>query len=89
MSTQLMTHTQQAVILSLNVITQDDTGTKLEPIPLIRLTRIIFMLWSIRQSINRQRLKLATIADGITTNFLNGCEIFYIATNAIAWGVRL
>ncbi len=78
MTRGLLTHSQQAYVLSLNIITHDHTGYALTTIPLVRLTSLIFCIWSILQTTIRLWLTLKTFPNPV----LNFCEWFYLQVEA-------
>ena len=79
MNRHIVTHTQQAVVLSLNIITEDNTGISLQTIPLVRMTTIIFVIFSLLQTVSRFWLKIQTLPH----TFLNFCEWFYLLVEAV------
>jgi hypothetical protein len=86
MSYQLMKHTQIMVNLSLNVVTKKDNREQLTTWTLVRLTGLIFWLWSLGQAISWQWYGLHRAVDGIEESILIFCEIFYLATSVIFRG---
>lgn len=83
MTRQLLTHSQQAYVLSLSIITHDNTGYVLNTIPLFRLTGLIFLIWSILQTVTRLWLTLKTLVHTATQAALSFCETFYLLVNAL------
>lgn len=72
MSKALMTHTQRAFVLSINIVTEKDNSFYFSTIPLIRLTPLIFFILSIPTMLNRQYEKV-----------LNFCEQFYLLVDTL------
>ncbi|MCL4299480.1 MAG: hypothetical protein KJ077_27335 [Anaerolineae bacterium] len=62
MTRTLMTHTQIAVVLSLNIITVSDTGPQIIPLPLVSLTPILLALWSFWQWLDGLVVAAARVA---------------------------
>ena len=82
-----LTHTQQAYILSLNIVTQDDTGLRLAVLPLLSLTWLIMAIWSTRQSWSRFRFRLAMLAQDIQETMTITGTLLTIGFNALAFGM--
>lgn len=80
---QLLAHTQEAYVLSLNIITHDHSGYALTPIPLVRLTGLIFLVWSILQTATRLWLTLNTLTLIVIQAALDFCEAFYLLVNTL------
>jgi hypothetical protein len=78
MTRQIVKHTSQAYVLSLNIVTQDDTGLTFSTIPLVRLTGLIFTVYTVLQVINRQWVTAQTLPQAA----LEFCESFYLFIEA-------
>ncbi len=80
MTRQIVTHTQQAFVLSLNIVTQANNEFTVSSIPIVRLTTLIMLIWTTLTTINQlhyslnYRLTIANIVIGIVIT-------------SIAWGV--
>ncbi len=83
-----MASTQVGVTLALNVIIDDDdTGRYSIVYPLLALTRLMMLFWSIRQTVNQVIFTLGSLAQDLK-NSVTG-KVFAIGFNSIAWGVGL
>ncbi len=78
MSKQLIAHTQQAYVLSLNIVTQDDTGLTFSSIPIARITGLIFAVYTLLQWFKLQWLIVFTLPQAIKQDALILCEAFYL-----------
>jgi len=87
-----LTHTQQAYILSLNIVTQDDTGLRLAVLPLLSLTWLIMAIWLVRQSWSRFCFWLwPELVEGLAQDIQSRLQVtstlLIIGLNSLAFGM--
>ena len=87
MNRQLMRQTQVMVNLSLNVITKTNGQEQLVTMNLIRLTTLIFWLWSIRQGITRHLHTLSLLLGEVRHTLNVSGTVFAISVNSLAFGL--
>ncbi len=75
----LIKHTSQAFVLSLNIVTQANNEFTVSSIPIVRLTRLIFTVYTILQWATRQWVTVQRLPQVA----LNLCEQFYLLVNAL------
>ncbi len=78
MTRQIVTHTQQAYVLSLNIVTQVDNEFTLSSIPIVRLTRLIFAVYTLLQWFKLQWLIVQGLPHLVKQDALTFCESFYL-----------
>lgn len=95
MTRTLMTHTQVAIVLSLDIITVSDTGPQIIPLPLITLTPILLALWSFWQWLDRLVVAAARIAAHVVFTLESawmgltlGLTLVLILALAVGWACQ-
>ena len=83
-----MTSTQVACHLSLNFVVSEGGNARLVTLPLLPLTGLFFMLWSMRQAVDRFTFELATLADELKLSVIFTAKLIVIGVNALAFGLR-
>ena len=87
MTRQLVTHTQQAYMLSLNIITQDDTGLSFSVVPIVSFSGLVMLVWRIQRVKNTLRYKPHRIKQNTRHRLKIAGKLACIATTALVWGV--
>ena len=84
MSNQIIEQTQQAYVLTLNVITIDNEQGYLQQIPLFSLTKLIATVWYLMLVFNQ----VIALKEVVIRDFLTMCEAFYLLVDACGKPLR-
>jgi hypothetical protein len=83
----LMQSQSIAVNLCLQVITKDESGGRMSTLPILRLTPLLFWLWSIRQRVNQLAEEVLLTIDRIAAPLLVMGKVVSIGFTSLAWGM--
>jgi hypothetical protein len=87
MAKQLMTSTQVACHLSLNITVNDNGNTQLVTLPLLPLTTIFFALWALRQTLDTAIIEAVLLADEFKAALTPAFNVAAIIFKSVAFGL--
>lgn len=84
-----LAHTQQQVILSLTIVTSNDTGLHLAVVPLLSLGWLIMALWRFRLAVYRLKQAQSAawrVSEAMRDRLTIAAKLLTIGFNSLAWG---